>query len=325
MIKENGLYFDLLGPTVATSVSSTRLTSCFKYQLGGKLAVRIPTTRGGGWDVGSGAGRGPKGHSRPHVLSPEVEAAPTGRWGRRAIGKKKKKKKKKKQKRKGHLWLEGVSSRFKQTDVNNIYTATNTHTKQTQPHTQRASTLNTPTLSTHPLTQHSSTNTHKHIRTHFHTYPQTDTNKRTHTPRSNGCQDKNNVNDLERGRSILCICEPRWERKRDKWWCAEKVSGVIWQRWTWVCVYSTWIKSHALTLTSVVVTFGWVTLQGMTSGCFSFRYNTSGLIPGGSTNGCWLSETQTLRSGTHTVLIISMSNKCINKDYFYMRLYNCVG
>lgn len=87
-----------------------------------------------------------------------------------------------------------------------------------------------------------------------------------------------------------------------------------------MCVYSTRIKSHALTLTSVVVTFGWVTLQGMTSGCFSFRYNTSGLIPGWSTNGCWLSETQTLRSGTHMVLIISMSHKCINKDYLYIRV-----
>lgn len=69
----------------------------------------------------------------------------------------------------------------------------------------------------------------------------------------------------------------------------------------------------SLTLTSVVVTLGWVTRQGMTRGCFSFRYNTSGLIPGSSTNGCWLSETQTLWSGTHIVQIISMSHKCMWK------------
>lgn len=50
-----------------------------------------------------------------------------------------------------------------------------------------------------PLTQCLSINAHKHIRTHFHTYPLTDTNKWTHTPQRNGCQDKNNVvNYLER-------------------------------------------------------------------------------------------------------------------------------
>lgn len=79
-----------------------------------------------------------------------------------------------------------------------------------------ASTLNTP-LCPRPLTQHSSTNTHNHIRTHFHTYPQMDANKRTHTPQLNGCQDKNNVaNDLERGKqrySALCaFCEPWWKK-----------------------------------------------------------------------------------------------------------------
>lgn len=32
--------------------------------------------------MGSGAGWGPVGHSRPHVLSPEVETAATGHRGR---------------------------------------------------------------------------------------------------------------------------------------------------------------------------------------------------------------------------------------------------
>lgn len=124
-----------------------------------------------------------------------------------------------------------------------------------------------------------------------------------------------------------------------KWWCAENVSGVTVQRTIhslhvqiWIqreSLHQVWIKKTsnlsacdfihiflALTLTSVVVMLGWVTRQGMTSGCFSFMYNTSGLIPGCSTNGCWLSETQTLRSGTHIVQIISMSNKCMNKTLF---------
>lgn len=35
------------------------------------------------------------------------------------------------------------------------------------------------------FTQHSSANTHKHIRTHFYTYPQMDSNKRTRKPDSN--------------------------------------------------------------------------------------------------------------------------------------------
>lgn len=59
-----------------------------------------------------------------------------------------------------------------------------------------------------------------------------------------------------------------------------------------------WRVSPALTLTRAAVTFGWVTRQGKTSGCFSFMYNTSVSIPSCSTNGCWLSETQTLWSGT---------------------------
>ena len=68
----------------------------------------------------------------------------------------------------------------------------------------------------------------------------------------------------------------------------------------------------ALTFDSVAVTLGWVTRQGMTSGCVSFMYNTSGLIASCSTNGCWLSETETLRSGTHTAQRIIMDNKSFN-------------
>lgn len=114
--------------------------------------------------MGSGAGQWPVGHSRPHVLSPEVKTVPTV-----------------------------VPSKNPQKQVELVKDIS------------RESRLINPqivctfTLSALPLTQHSSANTHKHIRTHFHTYPQTDTNKRTHTPQCNGCQDKNNVaNDLDR-------------------------------------------------------------------------------------------------------------------------------
>lgn len=59
-----------------------------------------------------------------------------------------------------------------------------------------------------------------------------------------------------------------------------------------------WRVSPELTLTRVALRLGCVTRQGKTSGCFSFMYNTSVLMPSCSTNGCWLSETQTLWSGT---------------------------
>lgn len=208
------------------------------------------------------------------------------------------------------------------------------HTHAISKHS-KCSSLHLVTRSALPLTQHSSTNTHKHIRTHFHTYPQTDTNKRTHTPQCNGCQDKNNVaNDLEREKqrdSALCAYVSPDGKNLDKWWCAENLS-VAWsgrEGQSVMCVDAlTTCKDDAeqvselkcelkdiqivirfiffaLTFTSVVVTLGWVTGQGMTSCSPVFRYNTSGLIPGRSTNGCWLSETQTLRSGTHMVQIIS--------------------
>lgn len=38
--------------------------------------------------MGNGTGWGPKGHYRAHVLSPEVETAPTGHCGRRPFEKK---------------------------------------------------------------------------------------------------------------------------------------------------------------------------------------------------------------------------------------------
>lgn len=106
---------------------------------------------------------------------------------------------------------------------------THRHTHADSKH-YKCSSLHLVRLSTLPLTQHSSTNTHKHIRTHFHTYPQTDTNKRTHSPQSNGCQDKNNVaNDLEK------------EKQRDGALCAYvRPDGKNWLGQVLMCGECEW-------------------------------------------------------------------------------------
>ena len=101
-------------------------------------------------------------------------------------------------------WKKSVQ---KGAQASNVYTTTcKTYTNSTDTH---ADSEHSKCFRPLPLTQHSSANTHKHIRTHFHTYPQTDTNKWTHTPQCNSCQDKNNVaNDLDREKqldSALCV------------------------------------------------------------------------------------------------------------------------